>query len=96
MHALAHPVDSTRDADAARFRIVSPRDGDRYAVPAGVEARYATIPLRAAGPRASTVRWTIDGRPHPNTRWSLAVGTHVVRATTTDGDVAEARIVVEP
>ena len=96
MHALAHPSDSTRDAEAARFRILSPRDGDRYAIPAGVEPRYATIPLRAAGPRAAAVRWTIDGRPHPNTRWSLAVGTHVVRATTATGDTAEAHIVVEP
>ena len=96
LHALAHPVDSARDADAARFRIVSPRDGDRYAIPAGVEARYATIPLRAAGRRVSAIRWTIDGRPHSNTRWPLAVGTHLVRATTADGEVAEARIVVEP
>ena len=96
LHALAHPSDSTSEAEASRFKIVSPRDGDRYAIPAGVEARYATIPLRAAGPRASSVRWTIDGRPHPNTRWPLAVGSHVIRATTATGDIAEARIVVEP
>ena len=96
LHALAHPSDSASAADAARFRMLSPRDGDRYAVPAGVEARYATIPLRAAGPRASTVHWTIDGRPHPSTRWPLAAGTHTVRATTATGDTAEARIVVDP
>ena len=34
---------------AAGFRIVSPLEGDRYQVPPGVEARYATIALRAAG-----------------------------------------------
>ena len=96
MHALAHPSDSTSDADATRFKILSPRDGDRYAIPAGVDARYATIPLRAAGPRSAKVHWTIDGRLHQTTRWSLAVGTHVIRATTTAGDTAEARIVVEP
>ena len=96
MHALAHPSDSTSASDAARLRILSPRDGDRYAIPAGVEPRYATIPLRAAGPHASTARWTIDGHPHPQTRWPLTVGTHLVRATTPSGDTAEARIVVEP
>jgi hypothetical protein len=78
------------------LRILSPRDGDRYAIPVGVEARYATIPLRAAAPRSAAVSWMIDGRPHPNTRWPLAVGTHVVRAVTASGDTAEAHIVVEP
>ncbi|HEX2780917.1 MAG TPA: penicillin-binding protein 1C, partial [Gemmatimonadaceae bacterium] len=36
--------DSTRPA----FHIVSPLDGDRYAVPPSVDPRYATIPLRVA------------------------------------------------
>ena len=96
LHALAHPSDSTADANPARLKILSPRDGDRYAIPVGVEARYATIPLRAAGPRSATVSWMIDGHPHPNTRWPLAVGTHVVKAVTATGDTAEAHIVVEP
>src|SRR3954468_3222377 len=96
MHALAHPSDSTSDAAVAQFKILSPRDGDRYAIPAGIDARYATIPLRATGHRPSAVRWTIDGRPHPSSRWPLAVGTHVVRAMTATGDTAEARIIVEP
>ena len=95
-HALAHPSDSIADNTATRFRILSPRDGDRYAIPAGIDPRYATIALRAAGSRVSTIQWTIDGRPQPNTRWSLAAGTHVVRATTATGDTAEAHIVVEP
>jgi hypothetical protein len=44
----------------------------------------------------TAVHWTIDGRPHASTRWPLAVGAHVIRASTTTGDTAEARIVVEP
>jgi penicillin-binding protein 1C len=85
-------------AQLLKFRIVSPMDGDRYAIPAGVEARYATIPLRAGGRqgRAGRVKWSIDGRPYSGERWALELGTHVVRATSSDGDVAEARIVFEP
>ena len=96
-HALARPEprDSAREARTALFRIVSPMDGDRYAIPAGVEARYATIPLRAGGRGAQRVRWSIDGRAYDAERWTLVAGTHVVRATTDHGDVAEARIVVE-
>ena len=96
-HALAHPSsDSTPDASASKFRILSPRDGDRYAVPAGIDPRYATIPLRAAGPRGSAVRWTIDGQPYSGARWSLAPGTHVIRAMTSDGQTAQAQVSVEP
>ena len=93
-HALYTP-DSAR---APAFRIVSPMDGDRYAIPVGVESRYATIPLRAGGraARPGRVRWSIDGRSYTGERWALELGTHVVRATSSDGDVAEARIVVEP
>jgi penicillin-binding protein 1C len=98
LHHLVHPelaVDSAARARAAQLRIVSPLDGDRYAIPTGVEARYATISLRAAGRNASRVRWSIDGRLYERARWPLAAGTHVVRATADDGEVAEARIVVE-
>jgi hypothetical protein len=92
MSLLSHP----RPADSAvtRFRLVSPLDGDRYAIPTGVEARYATISLRAAGHGAARVRWSIDGRPYESERWPLVVGPHIVRATADDGVVAEARIVV--
>jgi len=41
----------------APFRITSPLDGDRYAIPAGVESRYASVALRAGGAGASRVRW---------------------------------------
>lgn len=77
------------------FRIVSPLDGDRYAIPAGVEARYATIPLRAGGRGSERVRWSIDGRTYVAERWALVEGTHIVRAVSESGEVAEARIVVE-
>ncbi len=80
-------------ARSPRFRILSPQDGDRYAVPAGVESRYATISLRAIGGRA--VRWSIDGTAYEGERWPLAPGTHVFKAITASGDTAEARIAVE-
>ena len=93
--AMVAAEDSVRAAHDARFRIVSPLDGDRYAIPVGVEARYATIPLRAAGPGADGVRWSVDGAPFDGERWRLAPGTHRVRARSTRGETAEARIVVE-
>jgi penicillin-binding protein 1C len=97
MQPLVHPpaADSATREQAARFRIVSPLDGDRYAIPAGVESRYATIPLRAGGRGAERVRWSIDGRAYAGERWPLAVGTHVLRARSEAGEIAEARIVVD-
>jgi penicillin-binding protein 1C len=80
---------------AAQFRIISPLDGDRYAIPAGVEAQYASISLRAAGPGADRVRWLIDGKPHARDRWALAPGAHEIRAVSARGDTARARVVVE-
>ena len=77
------------------LRILSPQDGDKYRIPPGVEARYATIALRAAG-GAGAIRWWIDGRPASTTRWQLAPGTHVIRAVTASGDSDEVRIAVEP
>lgn len=77
-----------------RFRIVAPRDGDRYAVPAGVEARYATLTFRAAGADAP-VRWFVDGAEVPGGRWRLAPGAHRVRAESATGAADSVRIVVE-
>jgi len=88
-------ADSLRNRRTARFHIESPLDGDRYAIPAGVEGRYATIPLRAAGDGADRVRWSVDGASYASERWSLAVGRHVVRAVSARGEIAEVRIVVE-
>ena len=83
-------VDST-----SAFRIVSPLDGDRYAVPPGVESKYASIPLRAGGPGAERVEWTVDGRSYESERWSLAPGEHVISATSARGQTAAVRIVVD-
>jgi hypothetical protein len=85
-----------RDTAAAAFRIASPMDGDRYAIPAGIDARYASIALRAAGPGAQRVRWSVDGRDYEQSRWPLTTGTHVFRATSARGDRAEARVEVLP
>jgi penicillin-binding protein 1C len=87
-------AETEKSDSTSEFRILSPRDGDRYAIPVGVEARYATIPLRTGGLGAKRVRWSVDGKPFRAERWSLVPGTHVIRATSENGEVAEARIVV--
>jgi penicillin-binding protein 1C len=84
----------TADSTPA-FRILSPLNGDRYAVPPGVEARYASIPLRAAGPGADRVEWTVDGKAYASERWSLAPGAHIIGAKSTRGETAAVRIVVD-
>jgi penicillin-binding protein 1C len=77
-------------------RIVSPADGDRYGIPAGVDPRYATLPLRATTPEGDGgVRWFVDGRPVAGDRWQLVSGIHTVRALSRDGASDEVRIVVD-
>jgi hypothetical protein len=88
-------TDSASAHHAAEFKMVSPQDGDRYGIPAGVDARYATIPLRAGGHGAHHVRWNIDGRAFTGTRWALMPGNHIVRATSASGETVEAHITVE-
>jgi penicillin-binding protein 1C len=78
--------------DTSTFAIMSPRDGDRYAMPVGVDPRYATIALRSTAPR---VRWRVDGQPYTRERWPLSPGSHEIVAVTARGDSASARIVVE-
>jgi penicillin-binding protein 1C len=83
-------------ASSAGFRILSPQDGDVYRVPAGVEARYATLALRAAGGHAAAgVRWFVDGRRQSGRRWALARGTHRIRALDAAGEAAEVAVTVE-
>ena len=77
------------------FSILSPRDGDRYQIPPGIDPRFATIPLRVAGARADgPVRWTVDGRRVTVSRWPLQPGAHVLRAVARSGRSAEVRIEV--
>lgn len=102
-HHAADPAwDGTREAVRAalgdpgrRFRITAPQDGDRYAVPPGVDPHYATIGLRAAGGAARAVRWFVDGRPLAKPRWQLRAGAHVIRAETGFGEADEVRVVVD-
>lgn len=84
------------DEQGAGFRIVSPRDGDRYRVPPGVDSHYSTIALRAAGARdPASIHWSVDGSTYRRSRLQLTPGEHVIRATTPRGDSAAVRIVVE-
>jgi penicillin-binding protein 1C len=78
------------------FRIVSPLDGDRYAVPPGVDPHYATIALRAVGaPRDQPVRWYVDGRRWTASRWRIRTGTHAIRAVGASGRAAEVKVEVD-
>jgi len=80
---------------SAAFRITSPQDGDRYGVPVGVDGRYATLALRAAGGASDLgVRWFVDGRETRESRWQLTPGTHIIRAETPRGERDEVRIEV--
>jgi len=83
-HAAAHQEtgqDRGTPVESSQFTITSPADGDHYRIPPGVDPRYATIGLRAAGARGR-VTWTVDGRPVPGGRWPLAPGRHRIRAST--------------
>jgi membrane carboxypeptidase/penicillin-binding protein PbpC len=84
---------SAAGAGEDRFRIVTPRGGDHYSVPLGVEARYATLSLRASG-RTGPVRWSVDGREVRDARWPLAPGPHTIRALAPTGEADEVRITV--
>jgi len=50
-------------AAGAQFQIVSPRAGDRYEIPPGIDRRYATIAFRAASTPAQTGRALVCRRP---------------------------------
>ncbi len=82
---------TVRPSDRPIFRILSPQNGDRYALPIGVDPRYATLSLRAAG-GSGAVRWFVDGRPVAGERWPLAPGRHAIRAETVRGERDEVRI----
>ncbi len=75
------------------FRITSPQDGDRYSVPVGTEARYATVALRSAG--GSGVRWYVDGRAWRSDRWPIAHGRHTIRAVDARGRSDQVSVDVE-
>ena len=79
-----------------RLHILSPRAGDRYRVPPGVEPRYATVALRAAGGDPSEpVRWFVDGARLAEPRWALTTGSHVIRAQRA-GEREEVSVEVAP
>jgi membrane carboxypeptidase/penicillin-binding protein PbpC len=58
-----------------------------------VDARYATVALRAAGSEGG-VRWLVDGRELPEQRWALVPGPHTIRAVAPTGEWDEVRVVV--
>ncbi|HEV8599864.1 MAG TPA: penicillin-binding protein 1C [Gemmatimonadales bacterium] len=77
-HAAARPAEA---AASSHFHITSPLSGDVFRFVPGVDPRYATIGLRAAGgPRAGRIRWSVDGAPLRGTRLPLVPGRHVIRA----------------
>jgi penicillin-binding protein 1C len=82
---------------AARYRILSPRAGDLYEIPVGVDPRYATVPLIAVGGsgEGEAVRWFVDGRPHRSNRWPLTPGTHTIRVEWGNGRADSVRVTVQ-
>jgi membrane carboxypeptidase/penicillin-binding protein PbpC len=88
------PAGGIAAAQSEHFQITSPRDGDRYAIPAGVESKYATISLRTNRVGRAPVKWSVDGKTYANERWPLAEGTHVFRAMSARGENAEVRVFV--
>ncbi|NOT10132.1 MAG: hypothetical protein HOP28_18215, partial [Gemmatimonadales bacterium] len=75
------PSRAAGDSVRAGFRITSPAMGDRFRFVPGVDHRYATIALRAAGaPAAEAVVWSVDGRPVVGGRLPLTPGRHRIRA----------------
>ena len=89
------PVPTVGRDETAEFRIVSPQSGDLYRIPPGVESRYATLGLKAAGGRSGEVRWLVDGQPLSGSRWVLASGRHQIRAMARSGESATVSIEVE-
>jgi membrane carboxypeptidase/penicillin-binding protein PbpC len=77
----------------AALRLVSPHDGDAYAIPPGVDARYATLALRAEG--AAPMSWSVDGHPVATTRWPLVPGSHTVTVMSSTGEIVTAHIEVQ-
>ena len=94
LHAAVYAPESDSEAEQP-LRIVSPLDGDRYEVPPGADARYASIALRAVGAAAGAVRWFVDDVEVFSPRWRLAPGSHTIRAETRSGDRDQVGIVVE-
>ncbi|HUC40734.1 MAG TPA: hypothetical protein VMR92_07845, partial [Gemmatimonadales bacterium] len=89
--------ETAANGGGSQFQIVSPRTGDRYEIPPGIDPRYATIALRAATTAADgAVHWFIDGRQVRESRWVLVPGAHLVRAVAASGASDETRIEVSP
>ncbi|UCF18813.1 MAG: penicillin-binding protein 1C [Gemmatimonadota bacterium] len=92
--ASASEGDLPASSDGAEFRIISPQDGDIYSQPPGVEARYATIALRAVGGTSDRVRWWVDGAEIDAPRWQLRPGQHTIRAQAGNGDWDQVTITI--
>jgi penicillin-binding protein 1C len=76
----------------AAATVLSPRDGDAYEVPPGVDPRFATLSLVAAGPPGESVRWFVDGRPIPGARWRIRPGHHTITALWASGQADSVRV----
>jgi hypothetical protein len=91
----ARKVDMTVAGSAGTTRtrpfITSPRDGDAYEIPPGLDPRYSTLPLTASREGA---RWFVDDRPFTGARWPITTGRHVVRALWDGGASDSVRILV--
>ncbi len=96
VEVAASPEPGRPDPDGpAPYTLISPMDGDHYAVPPGVAARYATIPLTAVGKSpGERATWYVDGRRVTGSRWRLVPGRHRFRVVWSSGHSAVATVVV--
>jgi hypothetical protein len=88
----AREEDGAAAGESVRPRIVAPLDGDRFELPPGVDARFATIPLAAAP--AAGVTWRVDGQPFARARWTPRPGRHVISAAWPDGQADSVVVVI--
>ena len=80
----------------ARFRIESPRDGERFYLAHDLPAEVQTIALRASGSApAAVLTWEVDGvtaGTGTDVRWTLRPGAHRIAARAGSSRTAPVRI----
>jgi Penicillin-Binding Protein C-terminus Family len=92
----ARGAQADASAPMVELEIESPRHGDRFAVPGGAEAAYATVAHRASGKHAAEkLAWSIDGQRFRASRWRLTRGEHTVSVRAPSGVTAVATVVVQ-
>jgi membrane carboxypeptidase/penicillin-binding protein PbpC len=81
--------------------IVNPPEGATYLVDPTLRREFQTLPLRVVASVAGEIEWSVDGRVLGRSlsdapfHWPLAVGSHRVTARDSQGNTAEATVLVK-